>query len=207
MSVAGVLAQAAPEPSHHRRNRIGGRLPHARRLSMDRQLATDRGEALSAGHRRALLKSGTFKCAATCRFASHGVASDIGRRRENPCFAGECKWVRPPARWPSTPGRNRTCDLRFRKPALYPLSYGGNRRGGRTRRPTVKNTFYRFGTRFHTRRSIGRRSLNTPLNAFRRLRHPCPGPSAENWRSHPEPCDTGPPTHRTAFPGDPTYRD
>ena len=23
------------------------------------------------------------------------------------------------------PGRNRTCDLRFRKPSLYPLSYGG----------------------------------------------------------------------------------
>ena len=23
------------------------------------------------------------------------------------------------------PGRNRTCDLRFRKPLLYPLSYGG----------------------------------------------------------------------------------
>ena len=25
----------------------------------------------------------------------------------------------------SAPGRNRTCDLRFRKPLLYPLSYGG----------------------------------------------------------------------------------
>ena len=23
------------------------------------------------------------------------------------------------------PGMNRTCDLRFRKPSLYPLSYGG----------------------------------------------------------------------------------
>ena len=23
------------------------------------------------------------------------------------------------------PGRIRTCDLRYRKPALYPLSYGG----------------------------------------------------------------------------------
>ena len=23
------------------------------------------------------------------------------------------------------PGMNRTCDLRFRKPLLYPLSYGG----------------------------------------------------------------------------------
>ena len=28
----------------------------------------------------------------------------------------------PPFGW-STPGRNRTCDLRFRKPLLYPLSY------------------------------------------------------------------------------------
>ena len=26
----------------------------------------------------------------------------------------------------SAPGRNRTCDLRFRKPLLYPLSYGGD---------------------------------------------------------------------------------
>src|SRR6188768_4295422 len=26
----------------------------------------------------------------------------------------------------SAPDRNRTCDLRYRKPALYPLSYGGN---------------------------------------------------------------------------------
>ena len=25
----------------------------------------------------------------------------------------------------SAPGMNRTCDLRFRKPSLYPLSYGG----------------------------------------------------------------------------------
>ena len=25
----------------------------------------------------------------------------------------------------STPGRDRTCDLWFRKPSLYPLSYGG----------------------------------------------------------------------------------
>ena len=25
----------------------------------------------------------------------------------------------------STPGRSRTCDTRFRKPLLYPLSYGG----------------------------------------------------------------------------------
>ncbi|MFM2093242.1 MAG: hypothetical protein RIS70_366, partial [Planctomycetota bacterium] len=26
---------------------------------------------------------------------------------------------------PNTPGRIRTCDPRFRKPVLYPLSYGG----------------------------------------------------------------------------------
>jgi hypothetical protein len=28
---------------------------------------------------------------------------------------------------PNTPGRDRTCDLWFRKPSLYPLSYGGHR--------------------------------------------------------------------------------
>lgn len=27
----------------------------------------------------------------------------------------------------SAPDRSRTCDLRYRKPALYPLSYGGMR--------------------------------------------------------------------------------
>src|SRR4051812_6229235 len=27
------------------------------------------------------------------------------------------------------PGKNRTCDLRFRKPLLYPLSYGGELSG------------------------------------------------------------------------------
>jgi len=31
------------------------------------------------------------------------------------------------------PGRTRTCDARFRKPTLYPLSYGG----GAEDRPTV----------------------------------------------------------------------
>src|ERR1700722_20104013 len=29
----------------------------------------------------------------------------------------------------SAPGRNRTCDARFRKPTLYPLSYWGRHRG------------------------------------------------------------------------------
>ena len=33
----------------------------------------------------------------------------------------------------SAPGRNRTCDTRFRKPMLYPLSYrgGAGAKGGR----------------------------------------------------------------------------
>ncbi len=29
------------------------------------------------------------------------------------------------------PGRTRTCDARFRKPTLYPLSYGGGRERAR----------------------------------------------------------------------------
>jgi len=45
-----------------------------------------------------------------------------------------------------------------------------------------------------------------PVSAFRRSHHPCPAPSAEKWRSHPERFDTGPPALRTAFPGDPTCR-
>lgn len=42
------------------------------------------------------------------------------------------------------PGRNRTCDARFRKPTLYPLSYGGGdgaKRGAKLRcwvRPHVR---------------------------------------------------------------------
>src|SRR5262249_31756980 len=36
--------------------------------------------------------------------------------------------IRPYNDWPSgAPGENRTCDQRFRKPLLYPLSYGGRR--------------------------------------------------------------------------------
>ena len=39
----------------------------------------------------------------------------------------------------STPGRDRTCDLRFRKPSLYPLSYGSKCVFPR------KNKGFRFG--------------------------------------------------------------
>jgi integrase len=39
----------------------------------------------------------------------------------------------------STPGRNRTCDLRFRKPSLYPLSYGGQSRGATPGRRRYQN--------------------------------------------------------------------
>ena len=38
---------------------------------------------------------------------------------------GDFTSVRPPLLCRTTPGRDRTCDLRFRKPSLYPLSYGG----------------------------------------------------------------------------------
>jgi hypothetical protein len=33
--------------------------------------------------------------------------------------------LRCPATSQGAPGRSRTCDARFRKPTLYPLSYGG----------------------------------------------------------------------------------
>ena len=46
--------------------------------------------------------------------------------------------MRPPAGWPSTPGRNRTCDLRFRKPSLYPLSYEGKCFDNPRLRPAAK---------------------------------------------------------------------
>ena len=59
--------------------------------------------------------------------------------------------MRPPAGWPSTPGRNRTCDLRFRKPSLYPLSYEGKCFDNPRLRPVANYPFYRFDTRFDTR--------------------------------------------------------
>jgi hypothetical protein len=37
-----------------------------------------------------------------------------------------------PHRFPGAPGRTRTCDARFRKPTLYPLSYGGASESYRT---------------------------------------------------------------------------
>ena len=49
--------------------------------------------------------------------------------------------MRLPAGWPSTPGRDRTCDLRFRKPSLYPLSYEGNCCGDRQLQPIAKYGF------------------------------------------------------------------
>ena len=36
----------------------------------------------------------------------------------------------------SAPGRNRTCDTRFRKPMLYPLSYRGGAGAKRGRNPS-----------------------------------------------------------------------
>jgi hypothetical protein len=40
-------------------------------------------------------------------------------------------------RVPGAPGRIRTSDTRFRKPVLYPLSYGGGTRGVQTTRQTI----------------------------------------------------------------------
>ena len=52
-------------------------------------------------------------------------------KRPNP---GQPVRARLPALLICAPGRIRTCDARFRKPTLYPLSYGGGAgdRGGRT---------------------------------------------------------------------------
>ena len=40
---------------------------------------------------------------------------------------------------PGTPGRTRTCDTRFRKPLLFPLSYGGIQTSTRFRFVAVRN--------------------------------------------------------------------
>jgi hypothetical protein len=47
--------------------------------------------------------------------------SDVTRRRP------PLGWILFPLVKLGAPGRNRTCDTRFRKPMLYPLSYEGLR--------------------------------------------------------------------------------
>ena len=65
----------------------------------------------------------------------------------------------------SAPGRNRTCDARFRKPTLYPLSYEGGdgaKRGAKLRcwvRPHVR---LRLSACFEARRRTGRVPLDSP---------------------------------------------
>jgi hypothetical protein len=55
----------------------------------------------------------------------------VGRREpeeaEHSQFSECCSPLPASTRKPNTPGRNRTCDTRFRKAVLYPLSYEGEK--------------------------------------------------------------------------------
>ena len=63
------------------------------------------------------------------------MARRAARRKRNSRIARKCERYG----CSDTPGRDRTCDLRFRKPSLYPLSYGGGCGFPR------KNKGFRFG--------------------------------------------------------------
>src|SRR5213082_1192957 len=61
------------------------------------------------------------------------IASRITRDRVTNQALSICHASAVLIHFESAPGRSRTCDARFRKPTLYPLSYGGGgwRKGGR----------------------------------------------------------------------------
>ena|GEM_PF-3596263 len=72
------------------------------------------------------------RCDVRDAYVVQRTLSTFAVRSEKAEMAGFGAFVRerthqtPPFR-KSAPDRSRTCDLRYRKPALYPLSYGGNR--------------------------------------------------------------------------------
>jgi hypothetical protein len=88
----------------------------------------------------------------TRRMPSAGCRSDVPNRPRSGRTRTGCER--------SAPGRTRTCDARFRKPTLYPLSYegGAGREGGRKPRRALT------GLRKQCRRGPRRpRSLGRPL--------------------------------------------
>ena len=61
------------------------------------------------------------------RWPAHDATGRRGREQARTRDEGPgCTCTRGPR--DRAPDRSRTCDLRYRKPALYPLSYGGNSR-------------------------------------------------------------------------------
>ena len=113
---SAAMAQAVPEPPQHAGDGACRRLPHARRLPVDRQLATNRGEALPAGHRRALQKSGAKSGAAIRRNGPQGVATGTPAQAITPCGARGCGVLRTGASSPSSGGGTRTPDTRIMIP-------------------------------------------------------------------------------------------
>jgi hypothetical protein len=84
----------------------------------------------SSGFSRASRPRKTFPKSAPApvrrgRNGTHGATKPKPGTRVFAVFSDDCVSVREAHRTINTPGRDRTCDLRFRKPSLYPLSYGG----------------------------------------------------------------------------------
>ncbi len=69
-----------------------------------------------------------------------------------------------------TPGRNRTCDLRFRKPSLYPLSYGGTFFDKTRCLTTPGGSRIWLGTTSGTERRAGD-AANRGSQAYNQIRH------------------------------------
>src|SRR3954452_9083351 len=63
------------------------------------------------------------------------VRTGCGLRAYRPLFGAPTETPNKAltCRYASAPGRIRTCDTRFRKPMLYPLSYGGSSAGAARR--------------------------------------------------------------------------
>jgi hypothetical protein len=65
----------------------------------------------------------------TCEICQAGYQSSCNQGAGSwPHRAGVPRAVFWTTVWVGAPGRNRTCDSRFRKPLLYPLSYEGRRK-------------------------------------------------------------------------------
>ncbi len=111
------VAPALPQSPGLPRDGTGSRASDPCGLRVDRQQRTRGSAALPAGDRRRLRKSDVKSDVADARRRPRRAASSKGNSR----IVRECELYG----CSDTPGRDRTCDLRFRKPSLYPLSYEG----------------------------------------------------------------------------------
>ena len=106
------MAAAVPQPAGVEGDGACARASDPRGLCVDRQLFRSSQAALPTGDRRQLRKSDVKSAVAHAR----GRRQTAARRKENSCTARN----RGLYSCSHTPGRDRTCDLSFRKAPLYP---------------------------------------------------------------------------------------